>query len=365
MGALGHQQEVSAKYTMVDCHSPSNPALGLKIDLSETKPEMAKSNITQEYDSASETDRTPDADKTPDAKSWDQDSALSLLAMSSIVGEDMGMEDGSLLLNQDGSTAKKHAWTTEEDSLLVTLVEKYGASKWSQIAAHLEHRLGKQCRERWHNHLSPELNKRPWTEAEDEMILNCVAKMGTKWAQIVKFVPGRTDNAIKNRWNSHMRKKQRKEQKEADIAAGAVSASKPRAKRKLRTDLDAADTSCADSAAMRNKAKAARTSGNTPSSLDHRAACPVCTSSEETVTITAADFVALQGRGVFSNDVHTFEEFCSTATAEGCTVTKPPSHGLKLDISSKPTSPSANVPTSPLHGGCDVIAATNEQVTST
>merc|ERR1711988_1177308 len=162
-----------------------------------------------------------------------------------------------------------------------------------------EHRLGKQCRERWHNHLSPELNKQPWTEAEDEMILSCVAKMGTKWAQIVKFVPGRTDNAIKNRWNSHMRKKQRKEQKEADIAAGAVSASKPRAKRKLRTDLD------------------------------------------------AADFVALQGKGVFSNDMRTFEDFCSTATAEGCTVTKPPSHGLKLVISSQPTSPSDNIPTSP------------------
>ncbi|EOD17409.1 hypothetical protein EMIHUDRAFT_46436, partial [Emiliania huxleyi CCMP1516] len=87
-------------------------------------------------------------------------------------------------------------WTPEEDAKLLRMVAQYGPSSWSQIAQHLPGRVGKQCRERWHNHLSP----------EDRLILQAVAEHGTKWALIVKLIPGRTDNAIKNRWNSATRK---------------------------------------------------------------------------------------------------------------------------------------------------------------
>ena len=102
---------------------------------------------------------------------------------------------------------KKKAWLPEEDQKLIALVKMYGPQKWSFIAKYMNSRLGKQCRERWHNHLNPNIIKNNWNEEEEWLLFLNHQLLGNKWADISKNMIGRTDNCIKNHWNSTMRKK--------------------------------------------------------------------------------------------------------------------------------------------------------------
>lgn len=74
--------------------------------------------------------------------------------------------------------------------------------KWSLIASYLNGRLSKQCRERWLNHLDPSIKKDAWTPEEDAIVIDAHRVLGNKWAQIAQRLQGRSDNAIKNRFNS-------------------------------------------------------------------------------------------------------------------------------------------------------------------
>jgi hypothetical protein len=96
----------------------------------------------------------------------------------------------------------KGPWSTAEDDLLRVLVNIFGAKKWSLSASHFPGRAGKQCRERWLNHLDMNVTKTDWSQAEDNILLRNQETLGNKWSEIAKMLPGRSENAVKNRFNS-------------------------------------------------------------------------------------------------------------------------------------------------------------------
>ncbi|KAG5988052.1 hypothetical protein E4U52_006946 [Claviceps spartinae] len=101
--------------------------------------------------------------------------------------------------------ARKHGpWSPDEDRLLTAWVKEKGAHDWGRVSQHVGTRSAKQCRERWHQNLKPDLDLSPITEEEGRVILDWVRRKGTQWAAIARHLGNRSDNAVKNWYHGQL-----------------------------------------------------------------------------------------------------------------------------------------------------------------
>lgn len=98
----------------------------------------------------------------------------------------------------------KGHWSPHEDEMLRRLVATE-QKNWGDVASKIPGRTSKQCRERWHNHLDPQIVRGAYTPEEDRLILEAQARLGNRWSVIAAMLPGRTEDAVKIRWKSHCR----------------------------------------------------------------------------------------------------------------------------------------------------------------
>jgi hypothetical protein len=107
----------------------------------------------------------------------------------------------------------KGNWTSEEDQELINWVQIHGPTKWAKCGAKIVTRNGKQCFDRWTNSLDPNIKKGDWDADENSLIFSLYGQFGPKWADISKLMPGRTENSVKNRFYSTVRRMQRLNEK--------------------------------------------------------------------------------------------------------------------------------------------------------
>ncbi|KAI4343873.1 hypothetical protein L6164_011171 [Bauhinia variegata] len=138
---------------------------------------------------------------------------------------------------------KKGPWTPEEDIILVSYIQEHGPGNWRSVPTNTGLlRCSKSCRLRWTNYLRPGIKRGNFTHHEEKMIIHLQALLGNRWAAIASYLPQRTDNDIKNYWNTHLKKKLKTLQTgscDGHEQADGYSCSQPKGQweRRLQTDI--------------------------------------------------------------------------------------------------------------------------------
>ena len=190
-------------------------------------------------------------------------------------------------------------WKKCEDERLLALVRIVGPSSWSRVAEYMMHRTAKQCRERYVNHLAPGVVKAEWTPEDEQRLIELQAVHGNHWSVISKHFPGRTDNALKNRYNSYLRRQEYRKKREAAEAQRRKSS-----RDRKETDAKRArhGPTCGDGRARWEDERAATKPANRPSC--HRDAPTVVAPSERTFAPRAAAATAAWMPQPHSADPH-------------------------------------------------------------
>ncbi|PAN49428.1 hypothetical protein PAHAL_9G448500 [Panicum hallii] len=144
----------------------------------------------------------------------------------------------------DKEGVKKGPWTPEEDLVLVSYVQEHGPGNWRAVPATTGlMRCSKSCRLRWTNYLRPGIRRGGFSDQEDRLIVHLQALLGNRWAAIASYLPYRTDNDVKNYWNTHLKKKLLVQQHQHQQRAPSTLSPPPNKGQwelRLQTDIDLA-----------------------------------------------------------------------------------------------------------------------------
>lgn len=265
---------------------------------------------------------------------------------------------------------KKGSWTPEEDIILVSYVQEHGPGNWRAVPSTTGlRRCSKSCRLRWTNYLRPGIKRGSFTDQEEKMIIQLQALLGNKWAAIASYLPERTDNDIKNYWNTHLKKKLKRLQsgpldqsKTNDLIS---SISRGQWEKRLQDDINTAKQALHD--ALSSDQTAATNSGdsppspvvyassteniarllkdwvhNTPKSGDSSKCCSSTQNSCSNVVSTTVDSVSTKSSGMDAFDsMFSFENLESSNCDEFSRSASPSVVGGETKVeSSDPNSPS-------------------------
>ncbi|XP_066349662.1 transcription factor MYB30-like [Miscanthus floridulus] len=206
----------------------------------------------------------------------------------------------------DKEGVKKGPWTPEEDLVLVSYVQEHGPGNWRAVPANTGLlRCSKSCRLRWTNYLRPGIRRGGFSDQEDRLIVHLQALLGNRWAAIASYLPDRTDNDVKNYWNTHLKKKLLLQQQQRASTAAASSLPPPKGQweLKLQTDIDLARRALSDALSVDAAAgpPGMATAGSAPSAASAgpagAQACALTTGSVDRMMLDGWAAAPAAGRG--------------------------------------------------------------------